>query len=331
MSRNIEDELIKFNKSIKALHQIMDVEEVCDFAYTMKPRKKALLVPATKNLAFTFSGIVHGNETVGIAVINEFLQLLLSGTIDCRVPIGVFLGNVPAARENTRFLERDLNRCFDRNGKTAEEKRARELAPLLAQSMWYFDMHQTNRPAEEPFFIFPYTKENLYFAQNISAHTTIVTHVHSGFSNDGLCTDEYVNTKGGIGLTLECGKAGFDMLQIGFGLKTLMNCLHFVHTILETDKAPQHRNLGEDRKIFVVKDTIPCPQTGSVKLAENLVNLQVVKEGDHLATLDGKKILSPRNGRLLFPNYSAEVKEPGKRPAELMRIIEPCSIKALPG
>lgn len=331
MSRQIEDELQRFNKGIAALRNVMDIEEVCDYAYTLVPKKKRLVPKSTKKLALTVSGIVHGNETVGLAILNEFIHLLISETIDCRIPIGLFLGNVPAAKANTRFIERDLNRSFDRDGNTAEEKRARELSPLLKQTMWYFDIHQTNRPAEEPFFIFPYGKDPFFFAQNLSAHTAIVTHINSSFSQDGSCTDEFVNRNGGIGLTLECGKAGFDPLQIGFGLKTLLHSVRFVHSMLEEHKAPHHPHpVNGNRKIFVVKDTISCPQTGTVKLAENLTNLQPVKKGDLLAVLDGKKVLSPRNGRIVFPNYSAEVREPGTRPAELMRILEPITPSELP-
>lgn len=329
MPREVEEELKTFNGSIKALRNILDIEEVCDHAYTITPKHKAIHMEGPKSLALTVSGIVHGNETVGLAILNEFLHLLLTQTIDLRVPIGLFLGNIPAARANTRFIERDLNRSFDRTGKTAEEKRAKELSSILSQTKWYFDIHQTNRPAEEPFFIFPYAKENFHFAQSISAHTAIVTHVNSNFSTDGLCTDEYVNRQGGIGLTLECGKAGFDPLQIGFGLKTLMHTLRFVQSMVETHKAPHHIPTNEKRKIFVVRDTILCPQTGSVKLADNLSNLQPVKKGDLLATLDGKHVVSQHTGRILFPNYAAEIREPGKRPGELMRIVEQVSASDL--
>lgn len=329
MTRQIEDELLKFETNISELRKNMDVEKVCPFAYIITPKKKKIALKGPKTVAFTVSGIVHGNETVGLAILNEFLHLLITETLDCRIPLGIFLGNVPAARENIRFLERDLNRCFNRDGETGEEKRARELTPLLKQTQYYFDIHQTNRPAEEPFFIFPFAKEPFLFAQNISAYTTIVTHVNSSFSEDGLCTDEFVNKNGGIGLTLECGKAGFDTLQVGFGLKTLMHCVRYIQNTLE-NKPTMHHDPNPNRKIFVVKDTIPCPQKGKVKLAENLSNLQVVKKGDHLATIDGKKILSPRNGRIVFPNYAAEVREPGSRPAELMRILEAIKAQDLP-
>lgn len=333
MSRQIEDELQKFHEGIGELRKIMNIEEVCEYGYTLTPRKSLVKVPGDKKLALTVSGIVHGNETVGLAVLNEFIHLLLTGTIDCRIPMGLFLGNVPAARANTRFVERDLNRCFGRESippKTAEEKRALALSPLLKESMWYFDMHQTNRPAEEPFFIFPYAKDNFFFAQNLSSHTAIVTHINSNFSSEGLCTDEYVNRHGGIGITLECGKAGFDPLQIGFGLKTLLHTVRFVHSILETHKAPHHPSINKNRKIFVVRDTISCPQTGSIKLAEGLCNLQTVEKGDHLATIDGEKIFSPRSGRIVFPNYAAEIRPPGQRPGELMRIVEAIQASELP-
>ena len=330
MSRQIEDELKLFTQHMKSLRNIMDIEESCDYAYTLVPKKKPVSTKAPKRLALTVSGIVHGNETVGIAAINEFLHLLLNETIDCRIPLGIFLGNIPAAKANQRYLERDLNRSFDRQGKTAEERRAKDLSSILADTIWYLDIHQTNRPAEEPFFIFPYAKDSFFFAQNLSAHTAIVTHIGSNFSNDGLCTDEFVNRKAGIGLTLECGKAGFDPLQIGFALKTIMHSVRFVQSMLEAHRPPHPIPAHEKRKIFVVRDTISCPQTGPVKLAENLSNLQPIKKGDYLATVNGTKIVSTRDGRIVFPNYAAETREPGKRPAELMRIIEPILPADLP-
>ncbi len=329
MARQIEDELRKFNEGVQLLRPLMDIEQVAEYAYTFTPKKTPLLATPPKKLGFVLSGIVHGNETVGIAVVNEFLALLASQTVQCRVPIGVFLGNIPAALKNVRFVERDLNRSFDRHGQTAEEKRARELLPLLSDAMWYLDLHQTNRPAEEPFFIFPYARESFFFAQNLSSFTPIVTHINSHFSTDGQCTDEYVNKHGGTGLTLECGKAGFDPLQTGFGLKVALHALRFVHCMLETQKAP-HPTPNERRKVYVVKDTLKCPQEGVIKLREGLINLQAVEKGEPLATVDGKNIESPRSGRILFPNYSAEKAEVGKRPAELMRVIEEIALKDLP-
>ncbi len=328
MSRQIDDELQKFAEGIKELRSIMNVEEIAEYAYTLKPKEKTLEPLPPKSLGLVVSGIVHGNETVGIAVINEFISLLASETIDCGIPLGIFLGNPPAALANKRFLLRDLNRSFDRSGHSAEERRARELLPILAEAMWYLDLHQTNRPAEEPFFIFPYTSESFAFAQNLSAHTPIVTHIHSSFSKDGQCTDEYVNSHGGAGLTLECGQAGFDPLQVGFGLKTVLHAVRFVHNILEKDKPP-HPARTERRKIYVVKDTIACPQDGIVKLREKLINLQSIEKGELLAMVDGHKILSPRSGRIIFPNYSAETAAPGQRPAELMRVVEEISAEDL--
>lgn len=331
MSRNIEKELEKFEENFQKLKHVFNVEKVSPFAYTLRPQKDKVIPHAPKTLALTVSGLIHGNESVGVAVLNEFLTLLESQMLDFRIPIGIFLGNVPAALKNTRFLQRDLNRSFNKDGDSLEEKRAQELSPLLQDTMWYLDLHQTNRPVEEPFFIFPFTKETVLFAQNLSPFTTVVTHIHSGFSKDGMSTDEYVQKHGGVGLTLESGQAGFDRMQIGFALKTLLHTIRYVQSTLEKGSSPEdlHHQV-ENRKYFLLKETIPCPQEGEIRLAKDLNNLQAVKKGDFLAKVDSKEILSPKDGHIIFPNYSVETKKPGERPAEIMRIMEEIPYSKLP-
>lgn len=319
MSLHIDRELGKFIERVENLDKIMNVRKVCDYAYILSPKGSATPAPAPKKIALTLSGTIHGNETVGVAVLNEFLGLLASRTIDCRVPLAIFVGNPKAAHAGTRFLERDLNRSFASKGDSLEEKRSRELLPILADTMWFVDLHQTNRPAEEPFFIFPYSKGSFAFAKSISPQTIIVTHVDDGFSTEGLCSDEFVNKEGGVGITLECGQVGLHPLQIAYGLKTVLNALSFVHRTLAKQAEPELDPYPA--KVYLVKETLACPQQGVIKLKENLNNLQDVKEGDLLAEIDGKAVLSPRSGKLLFPNYATQTAAPGKRPSELMRVI----------
>lgn len=307
----------------------MKVEELCEYGFLLRPFEREWEVTPPKSYALCLFSLIHGNEVGGLAVLNEFLALLASGLIDCRISLVVALGNPWAAKKGERFLERDLNRSFGRSGPTWEEKRALALSPLLDNCMWFLDLHQTSQPSVTPFFIFPYSKEGLLFAENLSASTPIVTHWDHGFSEDGMCSDEFVIEKGGVGITLESGQSGFDNLQIGFGVKTALQALHFVTSMLRED-TPPHTPSPERRNIYILKETVLCPQEGELKLNPGLISFQKIEKGTLLGIHEGNNIVSPASGYLLFPNYNAERRPPHQRPMELMRIIEEIDTSALP-
>ncbi len=129
--------------------------------------------------ALTILGGVHGNELVGIAVVEKLLEAMAElakvksrsrteGAV-MRGSLTLAIGNPAAVARKTRGSQdhADLNRCFgsevvvdfddndDDDGGAAgsgiaddaERARARLLAPLLAASDILVDLHATNKPS----------------------------------------------------------------------------------------------------------------------------------------------------------------------------------------
>ena len=103
-------------------------------------------------------GLMHGNEPVGGAVIER-----LEGILEQRLVSGSVLtvrANLRAAALNVRHLDDgvDMNRQWDSDNLARmkdipdselcyEQRRARELAPLLMQCDVVLDLHSTSRPS----------------------------------------------------------------------------------------------------------------------------------------------------------------------------------------
>ncbi len=96
--------------------------------------------------------LVHGNEPAGARALARLLEL---GVGPARGALVLILAHPEAAARGVRFLERDLNRIWDRLDEPAdgpELRRARLLRPLLSELDVLLDLH-TSRVATPPFLI----------------------------------------------------------------------------------------------------------------------------------------------------------------------------------
>ncbi len=290
--------------------------------------------PRPSKIRLALMALVHGNETGGIDVLTSVLKDLLDRRIRLQKPIAISLGNVPAAIAGRRFIDRDLNRSFGLTslGNGKEPARARELQAILANTELLLDFHQTREPSQSAFFIFPFTGRAFDFARSISRDLPIVTHWGDSFSRDGMCTDEYVNARGGTGITIELGQNGIDPLQYALGRAAAFRALHASGSA-DVDELPSITVPGSFLKtIYTWRTTIPYPAGPNVDLREGLVNFAEVQSGEVIGYQDGNPVKSPVAGRIMFPKYiragSPEASSP--RPGELVRILRPLSEEDLP-
>ncbi len=306
------------DRNMQALEQFEqlahNLEKVAPLAYVWHPAKPAVASP--KPIGVTLQAATHGNEVGGIDVLNSFLRLLQSGIIQPPFSMGFAIGNPAGVKANRRFTERDLNRSF---GQTAasqeEEKRARALEPLLEKTSLFVDFHQTIEPSHRPFFIFPYTKGSFDFAAALHDQIPIVTHWGLGFSKDGMCSDEYVNHRGGTGITIELGQKGFDAYHSGVGLQVALAAVQYAVGLFTG--APEKRS-APDPELYTWRAVIPYEE--GMTLREGLVNFQAVSTGDPVGIHRGQTLRAPVDGWMLFPKYPRDPLAPP--PKELYRIIK---------
>jgi succinylglutamate desuccinylase len=225
----------------------------------------AAKMSAPKRIGLTVMAITHGNELAGLKVVNEVLVFLQKAQIKLSYPVCFALGNPAACSRNQRFIESDLNRSFGRQSEpaTAEQRRARELEPLLRDSLFFLDIHQTREPSKEPFFIFPYTKLGLAFAGEIDRDIPVVTHWGKPFSKDGQCTDEYVNAQGGTGITIELGQNSFSTFSTGAGFRAVLKAILTVKEYLETQS---FQCTPDQQQLYTWSEIIEYPSSGEARL-----------------------------------------------------------------
>jgi succinylglutamate desuccinylase len=165
---------------------------------------------------------MHGDEVVGIYVIQEILRLLNGIREIFNVSAGSLtfgVANPKAFIEGKRFVGEDLNRCFDRKPnqvtETDEGKRVFSLEKILRTIHVLFDLHAAIMPVK-PHVIAPkidgkYLKllkilgyQTLVHGQGIWPSPDAEGRVQATDS-DIFVVDHGAHGKGGFGITIEAG------------------------------------------------------------------------------------------------------------------------------
>ena len=328
---NAAAELAHFAAMIAALPKWrpdLQISRLADHAWLVSPRGAPVDPAAT--IPITLMAVVHGSEIAGARVLSDWLAQVASGAVNLATAVAVILGNPEAALAGVRFLDRDLNRCFGRTGAGREERRAAELAPILARSSYLLDLHQTTRPSPQPFFIFPYYRRAYQFARAVAADVAVVTHWGRPFSAEGSCSDEYVISRGGAGVTLELGQNGIDPYQVAIGVKACMAAVTVAARSAAEPTLPGAPQVAP--QLYTWAAVLPWPEGGLVELDPDLDNFRAVAAQQRLGQVGGQTIVAPVAGRILFPKYltAAEQARAVARPTELVRILRPISEAELP-
>lgn len=336
--------LIKVQEYLDRFEKLLDLVSKSHAVERLSPQI-VVLYPSTlagndsrekskKDVVLTISALIHGVEVVGLAILVELLELVTRGELLLKHPIGLALGNVPAALKAVRFVERDLNRSFGRDCiNSAEERRADELERLFTRSEFLLDIHQVKLKIDRPFWIFPYTKNGYKFARAVAPDVSVVTHWGKGFSQDGRCSDEWVNTQGGAGTTIELGQNGFDPEQIRRGVDVCKKAIQ-VSALMASGQTIAQADMLSRAPLYTWGEIVPYPKTGHPVLDLGWHNFKRVKAGETLGTFNGDPIKAKVSGPVLFPKYPDPRADGsyGDEPpaAELIRILREISEDDLP-
>jgi succinylglutamate desuccinylase len=167
---------------------------------------------------------VHWNEFSWPKAVDE---ILLNFKIDTWKVYFVY-ANLEAMKINKRFYEKNMNRCFlkNNNGKTYEEKRAKQIIEILDQSDYLLDVHNTiGEENSIPFLISEYKEFWKYFD---------VKYVVSGFDNlHPGGSDSYMNSIWKKWFCIECGSVNVEIEEklVSFAEKSILNFLKITKNI----------------------------------------------------------------------------------------------------
>ena len=276
-----------------------------------------------------FGCMVHGNEHGSLPAAVRLVEALSDGAIKFGGKVSIFIGNPEAALADSRYLEADLNRVFLNTGEDRhEDRRAKQLMPILDTADVFLDFHQTILPTDQPFYIFPWQEIGWQWARAVQGTDVWVTRDPSvGFSSGSKCSDEYVADRGRPGLTLELSQKGFSDAAEALCLEAM------VKTLQAADDVHTGSSIGElaaqkPDLTFLTTTFIERFDDPEKALTPGLVNFQPVQRGQALHDArTSPPMHAPTDGVILFPKYPEREGSTAKAPwpNEIYRLVSPMS------
>lgn len=281
---NLLDALHKLAESAGA-HPIAD----CPAAYTIKGQHAGprLLV----------SGIVHGNEPCGFYAIKKLLQHFADKTLqlNCGTVTLVF-ANVRAFIESKQHIDHNLNRLFidsvSKSTPSIELARAAELRPLYANTDYLLDLHSTTAPTVP----FAMCEDSAFdFAKTLGFSPLVVGWGALGAASITGDTETYCNSKGGIGITLECGQrdwpGGADYAYSA--IRTVLNALD----MCQEKSAP---NLATKPAIYRIQSVFSI-RSSNFEYARPFHSFDPLEAGELIGKDEIGPVFAPQECIILMP------------------------------
>lgn len=285
-------------------------------------------------------GAVHGNETCGALAIGELLKDIDSGklAIECGTLTFVPVSNPLAYQLKQRTGDRNLNRnmATSANPQDFEDRIVNVLCPILEAHDVLLDLHsfhtggapfvmigpQDNTGELEPF---AHAAKEMQLALHTGPFRVLegwldtyarglkrraASAVASGSdhsqtlvtdTNYGIGTTEYMRSRGGYGVTLECGQHEDPQ-----GVAVAKNAIEQTLALLGMTPTPPTPTAGE-REILRLVDVTDRDHAGDTFTRE-WRSFDTVKAGDLIGTRHGgAEVKAPANGFVVFPNPRGEV------------------------
>ncbi|MGH8846568.1 MAG: succinylglutamate desuccinylase [Polaromonas sp.] len=285
-------------------------------------------------------GAVHGNEVCGTHAITQILTELDSGTLAVERGTVTFvpITNPLAYQRGQRIGDRNLNRNMAPSAipQDFEDRLANVLCPLLESHDALLDLHsfhtggapfvmigpQNNRDALEPF---ARAAEEMQLALHTGPHRIVEGWLDTyargvqrraagplteGGSraqslvtdpNYGVGTTEYMRSRGGYAVTLECGRHD-DPQAVQVARHAILQTLALLG-ISSLPLAP----VQAGREILRLVDVTDREHAGDT-FSREWCSFDAVKAGEVIGLRhSGAEVKAPADGFVVFPNPRAEV------------------------
>ena len=268
-------------------------------------------------------GSIHGNEHSGVLAMMRILPHLNKLANDLKGRVYFIAGNTRALRENTRFIDSDLNRHWTnenvkRNSPNAvisknraEDKEQTEILQIINRvvatakdEVFAMDLHSTSSESE-PFAMVGDTLRNRTFAQKFPA--IILLGIEEQLEGTIL---EYVNNLGAVTLGFEAGqhttKAAVDNQEA-------LIWLAIVHSgILDKTRIAVQKYedillvaMG-DPHIIEIRHRHAITPADEFEMEIGYKNFQPVEKGEVLAKDRNGAIRAVESGLVLMPLYQSQ-------------------------
>lgn len=276
------------------------------------PSHITVMKGAHKGQNVAIIGSIHGNERLGAGIIAELEKRMQPEKIHGTLTL--ILGNPEAYVKNTRFIDCDLNRLFGSGAFEkiltkatetlhTEEKRACEIAPFLKKTDYLLDIHSTIKPSV-PFVYCENTKKHLELAQLFETAYIVSPDPRLDVLDLQQCTDNFVNSRGGIGITYE---GGWHQKPLDF-TKTLEKTIHFLEYVGLLVQKNATKKPYSGTQLILYKQLLP--QTASFSFTRDFVNFDQIAAGEIIANDGGKPLKATQNSFIIFPKIEITVGKP---------------------
>ncbi|NRF69059.1 succinylglutamate desuccinylase/aspartoacylase family protein [Aquincola sp. S2] len=281
-------------------------------------------------------GAVHGNETCGTQAIGRVIEQIDSGQLPLVRGAVTFvpITNPLAYAERRRAGDRNLNRKLGPTDapREFEDHVANWLCPLLAQHEVLLDLHSFQSPGlpfvlvgppdnDGPLEPFAQAAREEALALRLGVQRAVdgwlgtyaagVARRQALYSarpaapldldpRYGIGTTEYMRSKGGCALTLECGQHD-DPQAPAVGVQAIVNTLAHLQLIDAPDPPPATHIEG-----LHLSEVVDKLHTGDV-FVRAWKSFDRITSGEPVAQRhDGTPVLAPFDGCIVFPNPAAE-------------------------
>ncbi len=291
------------------------------------PRVLGRLEGATPGATLILVGGLHGNEPAGVLAQQQIFATLANSGLDRGRLVGL-AGNLEALARDQRYLEYDLNRCWNRRRVerlrgsleveklTAEDEELRaldrELESLRAASdgpVYLLDFHTTSAP-KLPFATLDDSLQNRQLAFALPAPIVL------GLEEELADTlTSYVASLGFITAGFEAGQhddpESVDRAEAAIWI-TLANCglidgdreeVKRAHRLLTSELAAE---AGSVPHIVEVVYRHAITSGDWFRMDPGWTNFQAVRQGQVLAMDRNGPVSSPKSGRILMPLYQKQ-------------------------
>ena len=259
---------------------------------------------------------MHGNEPAGIYASEYVFDFIRKNGLKVNGFVTALKGNLPAIQKNVRFVDKDLNRLWTDEYLQSDDDSVREIAELkslhtelnrLCQQTngdcLLLDLHTFS--AKSGIFAMPSGQTH---ARKIAGDLGVpfVNRLAQVLPNTAV---NYYGSKGIDTLAFEAGnheahESVDNMISALFVTLVSAGCLdegNIPGIENHRNRLKQTANGLPQKMELVYRFTLE--DASQFKMNPGYTNFQKITKGEHLANLNGEKVLAPLDGYMLMPLY----------------------------
>ncbi len=280
-------------------------------------------------------GAMHGNEPAGVEAIKMILRELAlepyhNPDFIVRGSLLGLVGNLQAYKQNVRFLNKDLNRCWTdqfvqksvANKAINNIEESQEIAQALTiirkhvelhnpSEIYVLDIHTTSSKGG----IFTITSDDQKsLSIGKSLHAPVVMGMMNGL--EGTSMHFFNGENMGIPTTAFSFEAGQheDILSPGRAYSAIVNTMKSIGMVASQDVENRHEKIliefSKDLpSVTSLSYKFNIPEGASFVMDSGFVSFDKIKKGQRLATMNNQVIYSEDDGRILMPLYQKQGEE----------------------